>query len=189
MLPCRTRRILTGVRRSPNGAGFGYFTAEVRKWLKPAVIGWRSHKDWRGVEALHSGAPEFPDGAERYEGGMLPFPSLYGMRECVRQALEIGPDVVERRVLELADACRLVLIDLGAQLLSEGNCDFNSQIIAARFEGVDSALLAKALKERGVHVSARYGWLRVSVHFYNNEEDLDRLGVVLPELLGSKSLA
>ena len=170
---------------APNGAGFGYFTPEVREWLSPSVIGWRSHKGWRGVEALHTGAPEFPDGAERYEGGMIPFPCLYAMRESIRLLFEIGPDVVEQRVLALADGCRKMLAGLGARFLSEGKPDFNSQIIAAQFEGVDSALLAKALKERGVHISARYGWLRVSVHFYNNEEDLTQLGVVLQELLSN----
>ena len=170
---------------APNGAGFGYFTPEVRQWLSPSVIGWRSHKGWRAVEALHSGAPEFPDGAERYEGGMIPFPCLYAMRECVRSLFEIGPEVVEQRILELADACRKTLAGLGAQFLGDGKRDFNSQIIAARFEGLDSALLARMLKDREIHVSARYGWLRVSVHFYNNEEDLSHLGVVLQELLSS----
>ena len=161
---------------SPNGAGFGYFSAAVRQWLKPNVIGWRSHKDWRSVDALHEGSPEFPVGAERYEGGMVPFPSLYAMAESVRLFLEIGPAVVEQRVLDLADQCRGILKGLGAELMSEGSNDYNSPIIAARWPGVDSVALAKSLRKRKVHVSSRYGWLRVSVHFYNLEEDLNRLG-------------
>lgn len=160
---------------SPNGAGFGYFSESVRQWLKPNVIGWRSHKDWRSVDALHEGSPEFPAGAERYEGGMVPFPSLYAMAESVRLFLEIGPAVVEQRVLNLADQCRGVLKGLGAELMSEGSSDYSSPIIAARWQGVDSVALAKALRERNVHVSSRYGWLRVSVHFYNLEEDLNQL--------------
>ena len=160
---------------APNGAGFGYFSPKVREWLMPAVVGWRSHKGWRSVEALHAGAPEFEDKAERYEGGMIPFPSLYALRECVKTVLEIGPEVVEKRVLELTENCRQGLVSLGAELLSGGGKDFNSPILAARFSQIESAELAKVLRKEGVHVSSRYGWLRVSFHFYNNEADIARL--------------
>ena len=157
---------------SPNGAGFGYFSPQVCQWLDPSIIGWRSHKTWRQVDALHTGVPEFPDGAERYEGGMIPFPSLYGMAESVRQFLEIGSDVVEQRVLSLSSDCKARMQSLGAELLADGRDDYNSSIIAARWPGVDSSALARKLRERGVHVSSRYGWLRVSIHFYNVEDDL-----------------
>ena len=56
---------------SPNGAAFCYVSPELRQRLEPAVIGWRSHKDWRRPERLHHGEPEFADSAEKYEGGML----------------------------------------------------------------------------------------------------------------------
>src|SRR5579872_12431 len=58
---------------SPTGAGFMYVSPAFRKKLPPNVIGWRSHHDWRNVDRLHSGTPEFKDAAEKYEGGGLPF--------------------------------------------------------------------------------------------------------------------
>jgi len=48
---------------TPNGAGFVYVHPRVRQWLAPAVIGWRSHHDWRAVDSLHTGAPEFSEAA------------------------------------------------------------------------------------------------------------------------------
>src|SRR5580658_1361093 len=86
----------------PNGATFFYIAPELRRTLPPSVIGWRSDLGWRGVDDLHHGVPQLPEGAERYEGGMLNFPSLYAMEESVRMILEIGLDRVEQRVLELA---------------------------------------------------------------------------------------
>ena len=77
---------------SPNGAGFMYVSPELRERLRPNVVGWRSHKDWRRVDSLHHGAPEFVDSAEKYEGGMLNFPSLYAMGASVEMMLELGPE-------------------------------------------------------------------------------------------------
>jgi selenocysteine lyase/cysteine desulfurase len=55
--------------------------------------------------------------------------------------------------------------------------------VAIRFDGRDPSPLARALKQQRVLVSARHGCLRVSPHFYNNEEDLDRFGCTLKSLL------
>jgi selenocysteine lyase/cysteine desulfurase len=169
---------------SPNGAGFMYVHPDVREWLRPNVIGWRSHREWRRVDNLHHGAPEFNSSAEKYEGGSINFALLYAMDASLQLILKIGPDEIERRVLELAEKARRVLRDLGGVLVSEGSPYYESPIVAACFAGADASALARGLKERRVLVSARHGKLRVSVHLYNNEDDLERLRSELGALLG-----
>ena len=154
---------------SPTGAGFVYVTKALREKLPPREVGWRSHRTWREVDNLHHGIPEFTESAEKYESGGLPFPLLYAMEASVNLMLEIGPDVIERRVLDLAGAVRKRMLGLGADAPETG-----SQIVAAKFHGVDPSELARRLKARHVLVAARHGHLRVSPHFYNTEEDLDR---------------
>ena len=154
---------------SPTGAGFFYIDPELRRDVPPLAVGWRSHTDWRNVDNLHHGKPEFTDKAEKYEGGMVPFTLLYAMEQSVEMMLEIGPDVIEGRVLGLADALRAILREAGATV-----ADGASPIVAGRFDGLDVSALSRRLYERGVIVSARHGHLRVSVHFYNTEEDLER---------------
>ncbi len=158
----------------PNGAGFVYVKPEVRKWLRPNVIGWRSDRDWRRVDNLNHGMPQFVDKAEKYEGGMLIFPMVYAMGASVGMMLEIGPGEIERRVMDLSALACESLRRCGGTIVHEG-----SPIIAARFEGQGASLLARALKEHGIQVSARHGNLRVSVHFYNNKDDIARLAAVL----------
>ncbi|MBC8166295.1 MAG: aminotransferase class V-fold PLP-dependent enzyme, partial [Bryobacteraceae bacterium] len=136
----------------------------------PTVVGWRSDRGWRNVDHLHHGSPDFADGAEKYEGGMVNFPSLYAMGEAVQMILEIGPEQIEQRVLESAEKCAEILEAAGGEITYRG-----SPILAARFEGVDAPTLAQGLKKDGVFVSARHGRLRVSTHFYNNSDDLQRL--------------
>jgi len=162
----------------PNGIGFMYVSPALRERLAPTAVGWRSHHAWRNVDNLHHGAPVFAASAEKYEGGMLASSLLCAMDASVGMMLEIGVDDIERRVRELAAATRQCLRGLGAQVP-----EFDSPIVAARFEGRDASALARRLKERRVLVSARHGNLRVSAHFYNTEEDLDRLESELRGLL------
>ena len=163
---------------SPNGAGFAYVSPELRRELRPTVIGWRSDTGWRDVNQLHHGTPNFSDLAERYEGGMLNFPSLYAMGASIDMMLELGPEHIEARVLELAGKCEAMLRDAGAAVEHSV-----SPVLAARFPGADVGALGARLKQERIIVSARHGRLRVSVHFYNNEEDIQRLGEALRRLL------
>lgn len=163
---------------SPNGAGFVYVSPEIRPRLPANVVGWRSDRNWRSVDALNHGAPEPLETAEKYEGGMLPFPSLYAMGETIAMMLEIGPDQLERRVLDLAARVRLIVERLGAEVAHT-----DSQIVAALFPGVDAPELAGKLKEERVIVAARHGRLRISAQFYNNEEDLEKLTLALKRAL------
>jgi cysteine desulfurase/selenocysteine lyase len=152
---------------SPEGAGFFYIAPQLRDRLQPNVVGWRSHRNWRNVDNLHHGVPELLPSAEKYEGGGLPFALLYAMEASLDLILEIGPDVVEQRVLHLADRTRELLRGLGATV-----ADCASPIVAARFERQDVSALARALTEQRVLVAPRRGHLRVSPHLYNNEQDL-----------------
>jgi len=163
---------------SPNGAGFMYVRPDLRERLRPNVLGWRSHHDWRNVDNLHHGVPELSSSAEKYEGGSVTFPVLYAMEASIDLVLELGPDAIERRVLELAAKTRETMRAFGA---SVEECA--SPIVAAKFENRDVSALAQALKEKRVLVAARRGHLRVSPHFYNNEQDLETLASTLRSLI------
>jgi selenocysteine lyase/cysteine desulfurase len=142
--------------------------------MQPAVMGWRSDKGWRLVDDLLHGVPDLPDAAERYEGGMLNFPSIYGAAEAIRMALELGPERIEERVLELADMAAEMLRKSGATIVNE-----KTNIVAANWPDRDVSALAKKLQAERIIVAARHGNLRVSPHFYNSEADLERLKAAL----------
>jgi len=158
----------------PNGATFFYISPELRRTLRPSVIGWRSDTGWRSVDELHQGSRRMPEAAEKYEGGMLNFPSIYGAGESIRMMLEIGPDRVEQRVLELAGMAADILRRSGASIMND-----QTHIVAAHWPDRDASEIAKKLQEQRIIVAARHGNLRVSPHFYNNEEDLERLRLAL----------
>ncbi len=154
----------------PNGATFFYVAPELRRRLRPSVIGWRSDIGWRSVNELRQGAQRMPDAAEKYEGGMLNFPSIYGAAESIRMILDLGPECIEKRVLELADMTAEILRRSGASILHE-----HTNIVAAHWPDRDAAELANRLAQQRIIVAARHGNLRVSPHFYNTETDLEKL--------------
>jgi cysteine desulfurase/selenocysteine lyase len=159
---------------SPNGASFMYVSPPLRERLAPSVIGWRSDANWRSVAELNHGAPNFVEAAEKYEGGMLAFPSLYAMAETISMMLELGPAQVEARVLQLVGCARQMLESAGGQVAYP-----DSPILAARFPDRSAEAIVETLSARRILAAARHGHLRISPHFYNNEEDLRLVGEAL----------
>lgn len=163
----------------PPGAGFFHAPPETRAWLPPSVVSWRSHRNWRDHERLHHGRPVLPDEAAMYEGGVQAFSLLFALEASLDLILECGPDAIERRSLGLARECRAILRCQGGagHLSPDDPCD--SPIVTASFPGVDAAALREKLERRRVAVAARQGNLRVSLHFFNNRDDLQRLAGAL----------
>ena len=95
----------------------------------------------------------FAQTGEKYESGMLSFPSIYGMGAVIDLMLRVGPAAIEARVMELAGKARAMLCGLGAEV----NAD-ESQIVTAILPGQDPRALARSLKERRILVSARHGY-------------------------------
>ena len=168
---------------SPNGAGFVYIDPELRARLRPSVLGWRSDAGWRQVNSLNHGDPVFSDSAQKYESGMIPFPSLYAMGAVLSMLMETGPAFIEARVLELASKTREMLTGLGATVNKD-----NSQIVTALLPNHDPGTIARSLKERQIVVSARHGRLRISPHFYNNEEDIEALRSALERVMAEDAV-
>ena len=164
---------------SPAGIGLAYLRPETREWLHPTIYSWRSHRNWRQVDALHHGAPELPAGAQKYEGGLQNFPGIYALGAVLQMMFRLGVANIEKRVEQLADLGRQLLRESGGELLGDSLPYYNSPILAARFPGADVSRLAAQLRNHKVVVSARHGCLRVSPHFFNSPQDLDRLGEVL----------
>jgi selenocysteine lyase/cysteine desulfurase len=170
---------------SPSGIGFACIPAEVRQWLSPTIYSWRSDESWRNVDQLHHGAPRLPEAAMRYEGGVLNFPGIYAMEAVLDLIASLGADAVEQRVLWLAAKTREVLRSHGGVLFSDQHPYHESPIVTAQFPGVDMSKLAAELKRRRIVVAARKGNLRVSPHFFNNEEDLGKLDEALRDFRAS----
>ena len=163
----------------PIGAGFLYVRRELLQVLEPVMAGWRSVVDKDNYFKYDS---PLCDCGERYEPGSPNFAGLLGMEAAIDLLLSAGMKEIEARILGLTDYL------IGG--LQEKSCAIDtpiadrrerSGIVSFRHLAMDSAKLHERLDAAGVIVSLRGAMIRVSPHFYNTEDEVDRLLAVLPK--------
>jgi cysteine desulfurase / selenocysteine lyase len=163
----------------PVGAGFAYVGPRMLERLHPSFIGTESVV--RHDEYFEYDLTLKPD-ARRYEEASPNYPGILGMGAAVNLLLRAGPPVVEETILRLADRLREELPRRGYQLLlTPGRPSERSGIVSFRHPRAVAAELHARLREAGVIIALRGDFLRASPHFYNSDQDLNRLLEALPQ--------
>ncbi len=156
------------------GAGFVYVNRELLK--RPSrTLGWRSVKDAfafnnRGGVPLQT--------ARRYELGCPSFPGIFALGAAVTYLDGIGRDRIQARVLQLNTTLTSSLIHEDFEVLSPTGSGRSGQTLVACS---DPGALTQFLRNRGILVTQKSEGIRVSTHFYNNEEDIERLVVAMKQ--------
>ena len=173
--------------RGPRGTGFLYASHRVLQRLDPPFLD------------LHAATWTAPDryvvrpDARRFESWETSVAGKIGLGVAVDYALAWGLEAIEERVVGLAAALRQQLGELpGVTLHDQGQR--RCGIVTFTVDGVPAAEVRRQLAAAGVNTSvsgaqsARWDLLarglpdvvRASVHYYNDEADLERLLAALP---------
>jgi selenocysteine lyase/cysteine desulfurase len=163
----------------PTGAGWMYCREDLVDELSVCFIGQSSVQRFNFGSYLDFHLPLWHD-ARKFEPGIHNMLGLIGLEAALGLFSEVGMSRVESRVKALSDLVALGLSDRGYGIVGTREGNQWSGIVSfesGRFEARDiySALLAA-----GVFVSLREPVVRVSTHFYNDEEDVSRLFAALP---------
>ena len=153
------------------GIGLFYVSPRALERIRPVIRGWLSVKDWFGPAC---DPPDYAAGAARFECGTSNVAGIYALGAAIDWILAIGPERIAQRVLELARRLEFGLARLGFEFATERSPGTESGIVAAAHRSVPSEGLCKELAARDIQVAERRGWLRISPHFYNTEEEIDR---------------
>jgi cysteine desulfurase / selenocysteine lyase len=155
----------------PEGAGLLYVSDRVVDRLRPARSGWRSTRDmfqWADYDLT------WAEGAKRFESGTLNVYGIVALGGSLEILQEAGAAAVEEQVLALTDRAARGLADLGFAVVSSRISGETSGIVTATHPRLDPTALVKRLGERDIVAAARAGRFRISPHFYNTEEEIDR---------------
>jgi selenocysteine lyase/cysteine desulfurase len=163
----------------PMGAGFAYVGPRMLERLNPVIIGPESVVNEREYVDYDL---SFKPGARRFEESAPNYAGILGMGAAVNLLLRCGAPVVEEVVLRLADRLRDELPTRGYELVMKPTTPSErSGIVSFRHPRMVPAELHARLREAGVIISLRGDFLRASPHYYNSDEDLDRLLEALPQ--------
>ena len=161
------------------GTAFCYVGPELRTALRVPEPGWKTLRAMDDSASIDYERLEFVDDACRFEPSIPDLTSIVGMGASLDLLLRLGPDAVERRALDLTAAAREALVERGLRVVSSGREEERSTILSVEREGVDPSRLEAALSDAGVVAAVREGRLRLSLHGYNDESDVNRLLSVL----------
>lgn len=178
MLSVTSRKFLRG----PRGVGFLFIDLDFARQIEPIIIDGRAAK-WVAPDRY-----EMRDDASRFEEFESSVASRIGLGVAVDYALELGVANTYERVLALASRLRDGLEGVpGAEVrdLGRERCG----IVTFTLDGVPAEAIKAALTEQRINVSIsspsgalldalRRGlpeMVRASVHYYNSEDEVDRL--------------
>jgi len=163
----------------PIGIGVVYVGPRMLDRMSPVTIGPESVV--RNREYVDYDLTFKPD-ARRFEEAAPNYPGILGLGAAVNLLLRCGPRAVEEAVLRLADRLRDELPRRGYELVFKPTLPSErSGIVSFRHPRMVPAELHTRLREAGVIIALRSDFLRASPHYYNSDEDLDRLLEALPQ--------
>jgi selenocysteine lyase/cysteine desulfurase len=180
--------------RGPRGTGFLWVRRELIEELEPPLL------DMHAAEWLPDGSYRIRDDARRFENWETYYAGKVGLGVAVDYTLELGIEAIWSRIQELAGRLRAGLAELdGVTVLDRGKV--LGATVTFDVAGADPVTVRDRLAARGVNVSVMEAAsaqldfgprgiasaVRASVHYYNDDGDLDRLVEGVKEVAWSRS--
>jgi selenocysteine lyase/cysteine desulfurase len=119
--------------------------------------------------------------AHRFEGGNPNFLGLKVLRRCAEFISGIGLENIEARVRELTTTCMAQLRAAGYGTRTPEPWAERAQIISVPVADAE-ALMNRLREDHRVIVNVKDGAIRVSMSFFNNSDDIDRLLAAMGEV-------
>jgi selenocysteine lyase/cysteine desulfurase len=160
---------------SPPGAGYFYVKEELIEKFEPPFVGWASVKPevFETIDFWDIWGLRLSETASRFEVGSPSFISLIGAAEALKMILNFGIENIEKRILKLTDHAIEAVKSLGLEIFTPEEKKNRSGIVLFKIRKPQE--LVAQLRQKGIVVSARAHGIRVSPHFYNTEDEIDRL--------------
>ncbi len=166
---------------APEGIGIFYVSWRVMDELRPSQVGWHSVTNPTNYLPYHF---EFRDDARRFEEGSPNMMGIYALGASLETLLEIGTGRIEEAILSLNRRIATGLMDMGHSILTPFGDNERSGILLFTPANGSVEGLYRHLAANRILCAIRPGGIRLSPHFYNNEEDVERLLKVIAEYRG-----
>lgn len=151
------------------GIAFLWVAREKIPEIRPQVTSWFAHKD---MFAFDRRTFEPADDARRFELGTHSVPSVYAASAGLDIVLELGPERIRARTMELVRDLLERLEDAKLRALVPTDPAHRTGIVPVAHD--DPARAVAQLAAEGIVVDKRPGRVRVSPYFYNTFEENEK---------------
>ncbi len=153
---------------STAGVGFLWVRGDLITKSEPTQTGWFAQEDIHAM-LIHDNIPA--KSARRFEQGTPSVPNLYAVEAGLKMILEVGVANIRAHVAALNERLKEGVQRIGGTLKSPMDPEKHGAMITVASK--DEYALVAALAEEGIIASCRDGNIRISAHFYNNNDDID----------------
>jgi selenocysteine lyase/cysteine desulfurase len=159
----------------PPGIGYLYVRKELIEKFEPPFIGWASVKPeiFETLDFWEIRDLKLSETASRFEVGTPGRVSIAGAVAALNLLLNAGIENIEKRILTLTDHLVELLSAQGIKFQTPLEPEYRSGIVNFLID--DPQERTDQLAQKGIVVSARSHGIRVSPHFYNTREEIDKL--------------
>lgn len=163
----------------PNGVGFLFVDKNVLEELDVSKVGWQNVRNARDFFEVPGATYDltFKEDASRFQESHPGVPGIYGLDAALDLIFKIGIENIEQRILHLIGLLIEGLNTLGIRIVSPLEEEYRSGIVIIEPKNKEEAL--EEIVRNSISTSLRATGIRVSAHFYNNEEDIEKLLEVL----------
>jgi kynureninase len=161
------------------GAGYLYVRPDLTRTLEPGLVGWAAHAE---PFAFATGPVAYADGAERFQSGTPNIPALYAARAGYEIVHQIGVPAIREKSLRLTRK----IIDHATRAGYPINTplDDSQRGGAVIIDVPNGEAVANDLIRREIIIDYRPdAGIRISPHFYNNDDDIDDAMKVLDDVV------
>jgi cysteine desulfurase/selenocysteine lyase len=162
---------------APQGTGLFYCSSRVLDELSHPMPGWLSVVGWQDYYRFEYNL--FPD-SRRYESAQKNYIGITGLLESLKIINRLGIADIEKRIIALTDHLCFLLGKRGFRVFSPRGEGEKSGIVSFVPGKRDADAVCERLWTQGFITAAREGRIRVSPHFYNTFEEIERLVKALP---------
>lgn len=167
----------------PKRTGLFYIKEDNLDLIQPTTVGAYSEKSYN---ILTNEIQWVPD-ASRYEYATQNDSLFYGLKKSISFLSELGFDEIQKHNESLAEKLYLALSEINdVYLISPSQKEYRTSIISFGLKSMNYEELAKVLGSRRFRVrvvfEAGLQAVRISIHVYNSEEDINALIDVVNEI-------
>jgi selenocysteine lyase/cysteine desulfurase len=152
------------------GLGYCYLSRSVQERFVPVNAGWKAGRV--PLQSFFGPEMDLSPTASRFDNS-ISWLAAIGNEAALSVISSFGAEAVFERNRELAARLRDALAEIGRPALDLPEAN-RSSIVAVPLDGAEPAHLLAQLREHGIVCAARDGNLRLAVHFYNHEDDIER---------------